>query len=97
FHARQPRKVFSVPGAPLEIRWAWGSTHNYAFTASALGPRLWLCYEDANGEWKAKDVATIGGGGVLPVDISLSADDNTLFVDCFGDGKCRVYDVSNPH
>jgi selenium-binding protein 1 len=34
---------------------------------------------------------------VLPVDISLSADDQTLFVDCFGDGKCRVFDVSNPH
>jgi len=65
-----------------------------------LGSRLQAlaCYEDTNGEWKAKDVATIGGeGGVLPVDISLSADDKTLFVDCFGDGKCRVYDVSNPH
>jgi selenium-binding protein 1 len=98
FHARQPRKAFSVPGAPLEIRWAWGPTHNYAFTASALGSKLWLCYEDANGEWQTKTVATIGGeGGVLPVDISLSADDNTLFVDCFGDGKCRAYDVSNPH
>ena len=24
FHTRQPRKVFQVPGAPLEIRWAWG-------------------------------------------------------------------------
>src|SRR5206468_7483469 len=24
FHARQPKKVFQVPGAPLEIRWAWG-------------------------------------------------------------------------
>ena len=35
-------------------------------------------------------------GGVLPVDISLSADDKTLFVDCFGDGKCRVFDVSDP-
>jgi len=34
---------------------------------------------------------------VFPVDISLSADDKTLFVDCFGDGKVRVYDVSNPH
>ena len=26
----------------------------------------------------------------------LSADDKTLFVDCFGDGKCRVFDVSEP-
>jgi len=31
------------------------------------------------------------------VDISLSADDRTLFVSCFADGKCRVFDVSNPH
>jgi methanethiol oxidase len=34
---------------------------------------------------------------VLPVDMSMSADDKTLFVDCFGDGKVRVFDVSNPH
>jgi len=97
FHTRKPTKVFNVPGVPLEIRWAWGEKHNYAFTATALGSKLWLCYEDKNGEWQAKEVATIGGeGGVLPVDISLSADDQTLFVDCFGDGKCRVFDVSNP-
>ena len=31
------------------------------------------------------------------MDISLSADDRTLFVGCFGDGKCRVFDVSDPH
>jgi selenium-binding protein 1 len=98
FHTRQPKKVFQVPGAPLEIRWAWGEKHNYAFTATALTSKLWLCYEDGNGEWQAKEVADIGGkGGVLPVDISLSADDRTLFVDSFGDGKCRVFDVSNPH
>lgn len=98
FHTRQPKKVFQVPGAPLEIRWAWGENHNYAFTATALTSKLWLCHEDAHGEWQAEAVATIGGtGGVLPVDISLSADDKTLFVDCFGDGKCRVFDVSKPH
>jgi selenium-binding protein 1 len=98
FHTRQPRKVFHVPGAPLEIRWAWGETHNYAFTATALGSKLWLCFEDETGEWQAREVASVGPqGGVLPVDISLSADDNTLFVDCFGDGKVRVFDVSNPH
>jgi selenium-binding protein 1 len=97
-HTRKPKKVFPVPGAPLEIRWAWGEKHNYAFTATALGSRLWLCYEDEQGEWQAKETAVIGGaGGVLPVDISLSADDRTLFVDCFGDGKCRVFDVSDPH
>jgi selenium-binding protein 1 len=98
FHTRQPKQVFHVPGAPLEIRWAWGAEHNYAFTATALASKLWLCYENAKGEWQAKEVATIGGkGGVLPVDISLSADDRTLFVSCFGDGKSRVFDVSDPH
>ena len=99
FHTRQPRKVFKVPGAPLEIRWAWGETHNYAFTATALTSKLWLAYEDEAGEWQAKEVADIGNvkGGVLPVDISLSADDKTLFVSCFGDGKVRVFDVSDPH
>jgi len=53
---------------------------------------------DDRGEWQAKEVATIGGRQRrrLPVDISLSADDKTLFVDCFGDGKCRVFDVSDP-
>jgi selenium-binding protein 1 len=98
FHTRQPKKVFKVPGAPLEIRWAWGDKHNYAFTATAFGSKIWLCYEDEQGEWQAKEIATVGGkGGVLPVDISLSADDRTLFVGCFVDGKCRVFDVSDPY
>jgi len=98
FHTRQPKKIFQVPGAPLEIRWAWDPKHNYAFTASALTSKLWLVYADDKGEWQAKDVAPIGEakGGVLPVDISLSADDKTLFVASFLDGKCRVFDVSDP-
>ena len=99
FHTRQPKKIFEVPGVPLEIRWAWGDKHNYAFTATALTSKIWLVYADDKGEWQAKEVAPISDvkGGVLPVDISLSADDKTLFVDCFGDGKCRVFDVSDPH
>jgi methanethiol oxidase len=99
FHARLPRKVFHVPGAPLEVRWAWDPAHNYAFTATALTSKLWLVYEDTNGDWQAKEVAHVGeeGTGVIPVDISLSADDRTLFASCFADGKCRVFDVSDPH
>ena len=31
-HSRKPKKVFDVPGAPLEIRCAWGSQNNYCFT-----------------------------------------------------------------
>ncbi len=99
FHARKPKKVFHVPGAPLEVRWAWGPRNNYAFTATALTSKLWLVFEDEDGVWRAKETAHVGpeGEGVLPVDISVSADDKLLFVDCFGDGKCRVYDVSDPH
>lgn len=99
FHARKPKQVFHVPGAPLEIRWANGDKHNYAFTATALGSKLWLVYEDDKGQWQAKAVGDIGEPSKmpLPVDISLSADDSTLFVSCFGDGKVRVIDVSNPH
>lgn len=98
FHTRQPKKIFQVPGVPLEIRWAWGENHNYAFTATALTSKIWCVYADEKGEWQAREVAPIGEvkGGVLPVDISLSADDKTLFVDSFGDGKCRVFDVSDP-
>ena len=99
FHARKPRKVFDVPGAPLEIRWAWGPQHNYAFTSTALTSKLWLIYEDDGGEWRAKAVADIGDPSKipLPVDISLSADDSTLFVNSFMDGTVRVFDVSDPH
>ena len=99
FHTRQPRKVFHVPGAPLEIRWALGPRHNYAFTTTALTSKLWLIHEDQNGEWRAREVADIGDPSKipLPVDISLSADDSTLFVDSFMDGTVRVFDVSDPH
>ena len=99
FHARQPKKVFQVPGVPLEIRWAWGDKNNYAFTTTALTSKIWLVHADDKGEWQAKEVGPISDSkeGVLPVDISLSADDKTLFVDTFADGKCRVFDVSDPH
>jgi methanethiol oxidase len=98
FHTRQPKKVFNVPGAPLEVRVAWGPQHNYAFTTTALTSKIWLMYEDERGEWQAKAVADIGDPQKipLPVDISLSADDRTLWVDSFMDGMTRVFDVSDP-
>ena len=99
FHARKPKQVFHVPGTPLEVRWAWGPHNNYAFTSTALTSKLWLVYEDKDGQWKAKEVADIGDASriPLPVDLSLSADDKTLFVDTFMDGMARVFDVSDPH
>ncbi|WP_407530936.1 selenium-binding protein SBP56-related protein [Methylobacterium oryzisoli] len=99
FHARQPKTVLHVPGVPLEIRWAWGPQHNYAFTSTALTGKIWLVHEEAGGAWRAKPVADIGDPAQLPVpvDISLSADDSTLFVDTFMDGTTRVFDVTDPH
>jgi selenium-binding protein 1 len=99
FHTRQPKQVFSVPGTPLEVRWAWGEDHNYAFTSTALTSKIWLIYEDDAGTWQAEEVADIGDPAKLPlpVDISLSADDSTLFVSTFMDGTSRIYDVRDPH
>ncbi len=98
-HTRKPRKVLDVPGAPLEIRCAWGSRSNYCFTTTALTSQVWLIYEDEAGEWQAKSVATIGDPAKipLPVDISIAADDNYLWVDTWNDGKVRLFDISDPH
>lgn len=97
-HTRQPQKVLNVPGAPLEIRFAWGSHHNYAFTTTALTSKIWLIYEDEAGAWQAKAVADVGDPAKipLPVDISISADDKLLFVDSFMDGTVRVFDIADP-
>lgn len=97
-HTRQPKRVFKVPGAPLEIRFGWGPTSNWAFTSSALTSKLWLIYEDNKGEWQAKEVADIGDPSKvpLPVDISIASDDKTLWVNTFMDGKTRLFDISDP-
>lgn len=98
-HTRKPRKIFDVPGAPLEIRCAWGSRSNYCFTTTALTSKIWLIYEDENGVWQAKAVADIGDASKipLPVDISITADDQQLWVNTWNDGLTRLFDISNPH
>ncbi len=80
-HTKQPKKVLDVPGAPLEIRCAWGSQNNYCFTTTALTSEIWLIYE-ADNDWHAKKVADIGDASKipLPVDISITADDSKLWV-----------------
>lgn len=97
-HTRKPKKVFEVPGAPLEIRCAWGSNNNYCFTTTALTSQIWLIYEDEAGEWQAKAVGDIGDPSKvpLPVDISITADDQGLWVQTFMDGKTRFFDISDP-
>lgn len=97
-HTRKPRKILDVPGSPLEIRCAWGENNNYCFTTTALTSKIWLIYEDEQGEWQAKEVADIGDPAQmpLPVDISISSDDKLLWVDTFSDGSTRAFDISDP-
>jgi selenium-binding protein 1 len=96
--AMKPQKVFSVPGAPLEIRWSLKDGDNWAITATALTSKLWLVKPDAQGQLQAKEVATIGDPSKipLPVDISISADGKGLWVNTFMDGMTRYFDLSNP-
>jgi selenium-binding protein 1 len=96
--SREPKKIFDVPGAPLEIRCAWGPEHDWCFTSAALTSKLWLVHTDANGEWQATEVADIGDPSKvpLPVDISIAANDTLLWVDTFMDGKARLFDISDP-
>ncbi len=97
-HARKPKKVLHVPGAPLEIRFALQPEHNYAFTFAALTSKLWLIYEDGDGEWQAREVADIGDPSKipLPVDSSIGVDDKSLWITTFMDGKARRFDISDP-
>jgi selenium-binding protein 1 len=96
--AMKPKKVFSVPGAPLEIRWSLNAKDDWAITATALTSKLWLVRQDGKGEWIAKDVGAIGDPSKtpLPVDISITRDGKGLWVNTFMDGKTRYFDLANP-
>ncbi|MBV8854772.1 MAG: selenium-binding protein, partial [Sinobacteraceae bacterium] len=94
----QPTQVLSVPGAPLEIRWALAPGQDWAVTATALTSKLWLIKQDSTGHWQARDVAQIGDPAKtpLPVDISISADAKGLWVNTFMDGTTHYFDLSDP-
>jgi selenium-binding protein 1 len=98
FKSMRPTKVFSTPGAPLEIRWSLNKGDNWAITASALTSKLWLIKQDDKGEWQVRDVAAIGDPAKipLPVDISIAADGKSLWVNTFMDGKTRLFDLRDP-
>lgn len=97
-HTRTPKKIFDVPGAPLEIRCAWGSHNHYCFTTTALTSKIWLVYEDADGEWQAAEVGEVGDPSQVPIPVafSITADDRYLWINTFMDGSVRLYDVSDP-
>lgn len=94
----QPKQIFAVPGAPLEIRWSLKEGDDWAITAAALTSKLWLVRRGADGDWRAKEVGVIGDPAKipLPVDISIAADAKTLWVNTFMDGKTHLFDISDP-
>ena len=93
-----PEKVFSVPGAPLEIRWSLKPGDNWAVTATALTSKLWVIKQDNKGEWQAHDVGTVGDPSKipLPVDISITNNGKGLWVNTFMDGTTHYFDFTNP-
>lgn len=95
-HERQAKRVLDVPGAPLEIRCAWGA--NYCFVTTALTSKIYVIYDDVEEGWTAKEVGTIGNPEdvPLPVAFSISSDDRYLWINTFMDGKTRLFDVSDP-
>jgi 56kDa selenium binding protein (SBP56) len=59
---------------------------------------IWLTSHEANNEWQAKEVGTIGDLAKIPmpVDASISADAKTLWVNTFMDGTTHLFDISDP-
>ena len=55
-------------------------------------------HENDKGEWNAEAVADIGDPSKvpLPVDISITSDDQQLWVNTFMDGTTRLFDISDP-
>ena len=96
-HTKKPKKVLDVPGAPLEVRCAWSAKNDWCLTTTALTSKIYKIYADDDGEWHAKAVADIGDPSKipLPVDISITSDDQGLWVNTFMDGKTRYFDISN--
>jgi selenium-binding protein 1 len=97
-HTREPLRILDVPGAPLDIRCALGPRDDWCYTATAFGSKLWQLYLDKAGEWRARSVASIGSANksLLPVALSISADDRLLWVGTHGDGTVRAFDLADP-
>lgn len=93
----KPVKVFSTPGAPLEVRWSWKKGDNWAVTTTALTSKIWVYQQDGKGEWQVHDVGTIGNPAdiPLPVDISITNDGKGMWINTFMDGSTRYWDMSD--
>ena len=96
--AMKPKKVFSVPGAPLEIRWSLKSGDNWAITAAALTSKLWLVKPRprATGRPRRSRPSAIRPRSRCRSTSASRATARGLWVNTFMDGTTRYFDLSNP-
>ena len=94
----KPKKVFSVPGAPLEIRWSLKAGDNWAVTAAALTSKLWLIKQDrtASGRPRRSPTSAIRPRSRCPWTSASRADGRACGSTRFMDGTTRYFDLSNP-
>jgi len=97
--SRTSQATLEIAGAPIAIRCAKADTNNYCFAVTAATARIWLIFENSERAWQAKPVATVGDGSghVLAADLSISADDQLLWVSDWNAGTSYTFDVSDPH
>lgn len=93
----KPLQILEVPGSPLEVHWALRPRHDYAFSVTASTSRIWGIFRKRDGSFEARDLAAIGDPekAPLPVDSSLSSNDQFLFVTSFRDGVVHIFDMTD--
>ena len=99
FKSMQPEKIFSVPGAPLEIRWSLNEGDDWAITASALTSKLWLINHDAKDAMAGKRSRHDRRSGQrfrCPSIFRLRPMARRLWVNTFMDGTTHLFDISDP-
>lgn len=98
YKSMKPAKIFNTPGAPLEARWSFKQGDNWAVTTTALTSNIYVYKQDEKGEWQQHNVGTIGDPAKipLPVDIALTSDAKSLWINTFMDGTTRLWDMTDP-
>jgi len=94
----KPTKVFTVPGAPLEIRWSLNPKDKLAITAAALTSKAVAGQAGRERPVAAKESGTIGDPSKipLPVDISITRDGKGCGSTPSWTATTRYFDLSNP-
>jgi methanethiol oxidase len=90
----EPLETLHVGAAPLEIHWASSPGSDWAVTATALARSLVLVRREDDGRFGWRSVADVGD--IIPVGLSLSADDRDLYLTGLRTGELKHYDMRDP-